>query len=124
MQLVFTSHNNKMNASQLEQAKMETNKLNEKIRVNYVNDTYRRCLSNKINHSQPQAYHPRVKLISKVYLTKKRHLNTSLQPKNACKRKSLIDIENNTATSSNGSSSNCNRKRKQSDSEEEETGDY
>lgn len=118
-----------MNASQLDQQqqqqqeKMETNKLNEKIRVNYVNETYRRCLTNKINHSQPQAYHPRVKLISKVYLAKKRHLNTTtLQSKNACKRKTLIDIENDTmSTNSNGSVIiNCSNKRKQSDGEEEE----
>ncbi len=62
-------------AEEIEESNLITKRMNEKIRVNYVNETYRKCLANKINSSNAHllANIPRVKLVNKL-LAKKKHL--------------------------------------------------
>lgn len=60
------NNNSKIITKNISTQKMEfTNKMNEKIRVNYVNDSYRKCLTTKTINNQPQSYHPRIKLVKK-----------------------------------------------------------
>lgn len=91
MQLLFSKFKNNNNIKE-----MEKKITNEKIHVKYVNENYKRCLTNKINSNLPQSYHPRIKFVNKKLLKKDSRFKDTLQ-----KRK-LDDIENSTEQEETG----------------------
>lgn len=99
-------------AEEIEESNLITKRMNEKIRVNYVNETYRKCLANKINSSNAHllANIPRVKLVNKL-LAKKKHLIARMIQS----RRNIENSNDSEETDSNYQFNNNSKKRKQED---------
>ena len=56
--------------------------MNERIRVNYVNEAYVKCLANKINNNtHSQSNMPKIKLVNKLLAKKKQLFAKLIQSK-------------------------------------------